>query len=160
LSSETRRFQLAPGVTAKDVAEIVGATGRPKVTSAIQRTWFDTFDQRLRQKGWQLCRTGSGRASRLILDGGDGVHVASSNGDDADLVSTDHLPLPLQDRISSVVEERVLLPLVEVHSRETVLPVLDGLAKTVARVTVESRRALRPRRVVLPPVVTVARPGG
>ena len=155
MSSDTRRFQLAPGVSATDVALILGSAGRPKATAAVQRTWFDTFDQRLRQKGWQLCRTCSGGTARLTLEGADGTHLAGADPAADDVGQAEHLPAALAERIMPVAEERLLLPLVEVHSRETVLPVLDGRAKTVARVTVETRRAVRPRRTGLPPVATV-----
>lgn len=156
MSSEVRRFQLVPGVSAAAVAEILGSTGPPASGAPVQRTWYDTFDQRLRQRGWQLCRvcTGGGVA-RLALEGRDGTLLAGSDWGDGDIGPVDLLPPALRERIASVTEERVLLPLVEVHGRESVLAILDSREKTVARVTVDSRRAVRPRRLALPPVVTV-----
>lgn len=157
MSSEARRFRLARGATASDVAEILGVGARRAAAAApVHRTWYDTFDQRLREKGWQLYRVDTGGAARLTLEGPDGALLAAAACPDADLGSADSLPPPVRERLSSVIEERVLLPLVEVHSREAVLPVLDGRQKTVARVTVETRRAVRPRRTALPPVVSLS----
>jgi CHAD domain-containing protein len=156
LSSDAHRFRLDPGATVSDVAGIIrsGPPAHYPAALAVRRTWYDTFDRRLGARGWRLCRTVSGSSARLSLE--DGTVLATSGWADHEPTFTDSLPPGLRDRLAPVLEQRVLLPVVEVSSRETVLSLLDDQDKTVARVTIETRRSVRPRRLELPAVVTVA----
>ncbi|MHB1444798.1 MAG: CHAD domain-containing protein [Acidimicrobiales bacterium] len=121
----------------------------------VRRTWYDSFDGRLRSAGLTLWKeTASGRSRLVLTEGTAPVAESEATAEDpsrAGLLS----PGPLRQRLAPILEERILLPLAELVSREKVTPVLNGDDKTVARVILEIRRTARPRRQALPATMTV-----
>ena len=130
----------------------LGPTG-PAVE--VRRTWYDSFDGRLRSGGLTLWKETAAGHSRLILAEGT-VPVAEADAAAEGPSWARLLPLgALRQRVAPLLEDRILLPLAELVSREKVTPVLNRDDKTVTRVIVETRRTARPRRQALPATVTV-----
>jgi CHAD domain-containing protein len=130
------------------------ALGEPAVQSG-DRTFYDTFDGRLRAKRLELVHA----AGRLSLSGAAERELAGADWPQAsDRIALEDLPEGrLRAILSPVCELRALLPGVTVRSDRRTLPVLDGREKTVARLVAEQaavagldgRGALRARLHVL-----------
>ena len=151
------RFQIHGPDQAAEVRELLGSNrlGPTGPAAEVRRTWYDSFDGRLRSDGLTLCREMAAGRHRLVLSEGM-APVAASEAGPGDPSRTGLLPPgALRDRIAPVLEDRVLLPLAELVSRERVTPVLNRDDKTVVRVILESRRIVRPRHQPLPATVTV-----
>jgi len=157
LPSVDHRFIFDGPADAAQVRALLGPCrlGPSGPSVEVRRTWYDSFDSRLRSGGLTLWKeTASGR-SRLVLTEG-AVLVAESEAAPEDPSWAGLLPPgPLRQRVAPLLGERVLLPLAELVSREKLTPVLNRDDKTVARVIVETRRTARPRRQALPMAVTV-----
>jgi CHAD domain-containing protein len=113
-----------------------------------RRTFYDTFDGRLRAAGLTLVH----EDGRLALAGGAAAPCATAP---ERLLLSDLPAGPLRDALAPVVDVRALLPTAAIRSRARRLRVLDGEGKTVVRLVVEApaldgrRSALRPRIRVL-----------
>jgi CHAD domain-containing protein len=128
-----------------------------------QQVWLDTFDWRLHAAGLVLRQVSGPGAGELVLTTAAGEAVLSQplTADRArrgarwpGLLSV--IPDgPLRDRLGPVVDVRALLPLARAEGTVTRLRVLDGEAKTVARITVDSGTLSRPTPVPLPPRLLV-----
>ena len=139
-----------PAGAAESFADRLGAAADPART--IERTYYDTFDGRLRAAGLTLVQCDGA----LRLDG-DGALAERRTAPERILVG-DLPPGPLHDALAGLVDVRALIPTARVRSRERALRVLDDERKTVVRLRIESpslvrggrvRTALRPRVHVL-----------
>lgn len=125
---------------------------------AIERTFLDTFDGRLRAAGIAAVRTREEGGSRLsVLDADTGAERAgepagpASNGDR--LLPLELAPGPVRAALLPAVDVRVLLPLVTLHSELSEPVVLDDEEKIVTWLSFESahvpRAAAEARRLAL-----------
>ncbi|HEV2450620.1 MAG TPA: CHAD domain-containing protein, partial [Streptosporangiaceae bacterium] len=145
---------------------------------SARQTWLDTFDWRLHAAGLVLHQItdergteraseqerqrANGRTGELVLRTAGGEPVASA------AVSAprwpgllDVIPAgPLRDRLEPVVGVRALLPLARAQDKQTLLRVLDGEHKTVARITLDAATVVSPAvSPAFPPAVPPARAG-
>ncbi len=151
------RFQIDGPGPSGEVRALLGSDrlGPAGAAVEVRRTWYDSFDGRLRSEGLTLCREATAGRHVLVLSDGT-ARLAETEAGAEDPSRAGLLPSgPLRQRIAPLLEDRVLLPLAELVSRERATPVLNRDEKTVARVIVESRRTVRPRRQPLPTAVTV-----
>jgi CHAD domain-containing protein len=124
----------------------------------LDRTYYDTFDGLLYDAGLSLWY----EAGQLTLGERDSgaerarLAVARPGGR---VLASELEPGPVRDQLCEIVDVRALLALVEVHSRERLLSVLDDERKTVVRMALEqpalvgldgAGAALCPRVRVLP----------
>ena len=119
----------APEATAELLEERLGAEVEALRTAT--RTYYDTFDGRLRAAGMALVHADG--ALRL-----DETAALARRAAPARLLVADLEPGPLREALAGVVEMRALLPAARVRSRERALRVLDGQRKTVVRLRVEA----------------------
>ena len=113
-----------------------------------ERAYYDTFDGRLHEEGlvavWE-----DGRLALAGLDDERSVARVQLEKPARPLFAGDVPPGALQTALGPLLEERALLPVVEIRSRERLLDVLDSERKTVARMRLVQpalgRRRLRPR---------------
>jgi CHAD domain-containing protein len=113
------------------------------------RTFYDTFDGRLRREGVVLVHDDDRLA---LLDGETLVERAGEAWPKAPkrLFAADLAPGLLRDRLAPLADVRALMPIARVRSRERQMRVLNGDAKTVVRLAVEQPALIAPRRA-LPP---------
>jgi CHAD domain-containing protein len=121
--------------------------------TAVERTYYDTFDGRLHAAGMTLIAQGG----RLVLLDGDAAEVAAGALPDGDVrVLAERLEAgPLRDALADVLEMRAASPVATTTSRVTPARALDDEAKTVVRLAVEEPvvvggEPLRPRLWVRP----------
>ncbi len=120
---------------------------------SIDRTFWDTFDGRLRAAGLTL----AGAGNRLVLTEAE-THAERASGAlprGARRLLSDELPAgALRDALAPIVELRALTAIARVSSRFLPINVLDDLGKTVVRLRAEEptvlaggavKLALRPR---------------
>jgi CHAD domain-containing protein len=141
------------------VPERVRAALEPVYTvteEASRRTrqvWLDTFDWRLYAAGLALRQVTGPPAARLVLTSCAGEPLLTGVLPRA-IRWPGRLPVvpagPLRDRLAPVAGVRALLPLARTEGTQTVLRVLDGELKTVARITVESAALTQPGTKPLP----------
>ncbi len=131
---------------------IAGQTRR-----SARQVWLDTFDGRLQAAGLVLRQVTGSRSVELVLSTSAGAEVAS-----APLRAPrwprrlDVVPAgPLRDRLDPVVGIRALLPLARAEGTLTMLRVLDGDQKTVARITVDAASLTGPVKGALPPRLVI-----
>lgn len=108
---------------------------------------LDTFDWRLWRAGYALSFVRDGERGWLVLDdGGTRQRAAAANGPPGfvDEVTSSRLA----SRLAGPVGIRRLLPIVEIETRELVLPLLDERDKTVVRMVVREGAARTPPGVV------------
>jgi CHAD domain-containing protein len=153
-----RRFVLEPG--ADPLLVLSGLSHRQQTASnpsrELERTVYDTFDWRVWADGGQL-------EHRRDRDGARLAWRSAATGESLGSVELDAVPRfvwelpasPLADRLAAVLEMRALLRLVTITTTETVLRLLDGEGKTVARVVVDQSRAKGARPPELPTLVEV-----
>jgi CHAD domain-containing protein len=127
--------------------------GRPPLDAAIggrevtTRVVLDTADRRLRAAGLDLAiETGEGGegGAMFVLDGPAGARRlrAVCGRRRRRYLAADLAGGGLAERLAAIVGVRALLPLVEVRREEVPVSVLDGEAKTVARLVVADVWAL------------------
>jgi CHAD domain-containing protein len=104
-------------------------------TQSGQRSFYDTFDLRLRDKGLRLFRE-DGLLRLADLDGSELGALAFSSDPDT-LLPGELEPGPLRERLAQVCDVRVLIRTGLIDTRRRVLPVLDDEEKTVARLVAE-----------------------
>lgn len=149
MPDEAHHFWLEPDLTPRDVARMLGAGSAHvrKRPPRVERTWFDTFDRRLRAGGWDLQRVRAGGEERLILSRRQGDQRESPVTAAPDSVSAEWggndpgpartLPDPVRQPVADLIDDRTLLPMGGVSSRQWTIPVLNEDDKTVARAVIE-----------------------
>ena len=118
-------------------------------TRSTDRVLLDSFDGRLRARGWTAWREGraAGGAVTLVLDcppEGQVSATARPSRPERVLASEVH-PAPVRSRLEAVLEERALLARVRVRVRYQTLNVCNRDAKTVVRLLREEGRVLTGR---------------
>ena len=143
MPAATLQLLLADGMSAPAVADALAAEV-PIVSrraSTIERTFWDTFDGRIRAAGLALVAAG-GRVSLL-----DAASLAERASDThrrgaSRLLATDLPAGALRDALEPVAEMRAVMPVVRVRSRALGLDVLDEIGKIVVRLRVEEPVAI------------------
>jgi CHAD domain-containing protein len=131
LSPDGTDFLLARGTSGAAVAGRIGAV--PGATATRQRTYFDTFDGRLRARGLTLAL----EDGRLTLGGARGP-AADVGEERRRILVADLPPGPLRDALGPVLGGRAALPTATVTVRSEPMRVLDGEGKTVVRLAAEA----------------------
>jgi CHAD domain-containing protein len=112
------------------------------------RTWLDTFDWRLYKAGLSLQQVTARGASQLILTSLDSGHLAAQAGHPGRLRWPARIealpPGALRDRLTPVVGNRALLPLVSAASQTSELRLLNADEKTVARLSIDAPTVTTP----------------
>ncbi|MHB1924147.1 MAG: hypothetical protein ACYCSJ_05625, partial [Acidimicrobiales bacterium] len=129
------RFQIDGPGPSGEVRALLGSDrlGPAGAAVEVRRTWYDSFDGRLRSEGLTLCREATAGRHVLVLSDGT-ARLAETEAGAEDPSRAGLLPAgPLRQRIAPLLEDRVLLPLAELVSRERATPVLNRDQKTVAR---------------------------
>ena len=98
-------------------------------TDAGRRTYYDTFDGRLRSSGGAAIY----EHGRLVLNGAS----AALESPPARMLAADLQPGPLRDALAPLIDVRALLPLAEVQITERRIRILDAERKTVVRASLE-----------------------
>ena len=143
MPAATLQLLLCDGMSASAVTDALAAE-LPIVSrraSTIERTFWDTFDGRVRAAGLALV-AGGGRMSLVdaatLEERSSDTHKRGASR----LLATD-LPLgPLRAALEPVVEMRAVMPVVRVKSRALPLDVLDEIGKIVVRMRVEEPTAI------------------
>lgn len=106
-----------------------------ETSAAGARAFYDTFDWRLKRKGYRLAH----EDGALRLFGSDGREAAAAPlKDAAEAVWPTDLPEgSLREQLTPLCDIRVLLRTAEIEGRRRVVPVLDDEEKTVARIVIE-----------------------
>lgn len=105
---------------------------------AIERLYLDTFDWRLYGAGVVLFEKRAGADAGLLLQDLAEEHTLTSVRCEATPAWPADIPAgELRERVARLVEMRILLPVVRVHSRAHVIRVLNEDQKTVVRLRVE-----------------------
>ena len=150
-----------------DMESVLRALGRSMpvhagATGAADRVLLDSFDGRLRARGWTAWRESraANGAVTLVLDcPPDGQLTATARPRRAERILAGEVqPAPARSRLEAVLEERAMLPRVRVRVRSQALNVCNRDAKTVVRLLREdtvvlaggSQRDLAPRLRILP----------
>ncbi|HEY4823613.1 MAG TPA: hypothetical protein VIH49_01095, partial [Solirubrobacteraceae bacterium] len=100
------------------------------------RIYYDTFDGLLRAAGLTLMHA-DGTLSASSQDSGIVVASLPMRAPTKPLFARDLPSGPLRDGLLPITDVRALLPLVQLHSRERMLSVLDDERKTVVRLALE-----------------------
>jgi CHAD domain-containing protein len=113
-----------------------------------RRTWLDTFDWRLYRAGLTLEQSAGRCGADLVLTGRDGETIAAEHlagGAVKWPCLLTGLPAgPLRERLEPVAGIRALLPVARAVSRVGELRALDGDAKTIARLAVDTMSVTYP----------------
>ena len=142
---------LSAAAAAARLAELAPVVAQRART--IERTFWDTFDGRLRRAGLALAEAG-GRL--VLLDAATSAEQASADrrGRARRLLLADLPDGTLRERLAPLVEMRALTPIARVRSRLQPIDVLDDIGKIVVRLRAEEpvalpgsdgKLALRPR---------------
>ncbi len=122
------------------------------------RNYYDTFDGLLHGAGLLLVHE-DGTLSLIERETGNVQASLVTPPPSMPLFAADLEPGPLRDLLRKLTDPRALLPLVQVHSRERRMSVLDGEQKTVVRLSLEEASlagpggrssTLRPRLRITP----------
>jgi CHAD domain-containing protein len=117
-------------------------------TCVGDRSYYDTFDGRLREAGMLAVWEG-GQLALIDLDSEQVTARAPLRKPTRPLFAHELSGGPLGRALEPLVEARALLPMIEIHSRERLFDVLDSERKTVVRMRLQQpvlgRRRLRPR---------------
>jgi CHAD domain-containing protein len=106
-----------------------GLTSEDDGADGVRRTYYDTFDGRLRAHGGPAIY----EDGRLALNG---ASAALERPPERMLAAELH-PGPLRDALGPLIEVRALLPLAELRIKERRLRILDSERKTVVRASIE-----------------------
>ncbi len=132
---------------------------RAGAASTCRRTWLDTFDWRLYRAGLTLEQSAARGAAELVLTGRDG-----------EVLAVEHLPGgalrwpsllaglpagPLRERLEPIAGVRALLPVARGTSRVRELRALNGDAKTIARLAIDTMAVTYPAKATAVPRLTV-----
>jgi CHAD domain-containing protein len=122
------------------------------------RNYYDTFDGLLHGAGLLLAHE-DGTLSLIERETGNVRASLVTPPPSMPLFAAELEPSPLRDALRTLTDPRALLPLVQVHSRERRMSVLDDEQKTVVRLSLEEASlagpagrtsALRPRLRISP----------
>ena len=102
----------------------------------IERSFWDTFDGRVRAAGLALVEAGGRLALVDAVTYAEQAAARSKRGA-ARLLAADLAAGELRDRVEALIEMRALTPVARVRSRQLPLNVLDDLGKIVVRLRVE-----------------------
>lgn len=136
---------LEPGPLIADIGEVF-----PTVVEQVQstlRTWFDTYDWRLYQRGFFLNHDGV-EWNLLKKESEDAVASHTTKGPRGTYFAWDFPASRIRSILEPILEMRCLLPLVVHNSSTTCLRILNKDEKTVARVFLEEHN-LTDHRAVL-----------
>ncbi len=143
MTPQTVQLLLPEGLSASAVADTLAGEIPIVSTKAhtIERTFWDTFDGRVRGGGMALV-TAAGRLALI-----DATTHAEQVGEihrrtSTRLFATDLPQGALREHLEPLIEMRAVLPLVRVRSRQLPLNVLDDIGKIVVRLRVEEPTAL------------------
>jgi len=129
---------LEPEPLIADIGEVFATAPREAVRAAT-RTWFDTFDWRLYQRGLFLFHDKS--EWHLFRRNSDGIAASlPQKGPHSPVFSRDFPASRIRSILEPVLEMRSLLPLVTHESSTTCLRILNNDRKTVARVFLEEHK--------------------
>ncbi|MGH9139150.1 MAG: CHAD domain-containing protein [Acidimicrobiales bacterium] len=113
----------------------------PDGVSAVDRTFLDTADARLRDDGLVLEQTGGGPGEPVrltLLEGGSPARQAQITPARGDRLLLSDIPDgPVRSRLAPVVDVRALLPQARVRSRLRSYRLLNRDRKTVVRLVIE-----------------------
>jgi CHAD domain-containing protein len=116
---------------------------RDGATSESDRSFYDTFDGRLRAAGVCAVHTASsGRLAVAELTGGAERAGAELGAPPERMLPIELEPGELRDALVEIVEVRALLMRARVHSRMQAFDVLDSEQKTVVRLALEEPAAV------------------
>jgi CHAD domain-containing protein len=123
-----------------------------------RQVWLDTFDRRLQAAGLVLRQVTGSQSAELVLSTAAGGDLASQRLTPPRWPRRlDAIPDgPVRARLDPVVGIRALLPLARAEGSLTRLRLLDGEAKTVARITVDAASLVRPAAGLLPRRLVIA----
>ncbi len=144
---------LDEGLAASAVADALA--GEVPIVShkaqTIERSFWDTFDARVRAAGLALVEAG-GRLALVDATSYAEQAAAPLKRGASRLLATDLAAGALRERLEPLVEMRALTPIARVRSRQLPLNVLDELGKIVVRLRVEEPTAVAgdDRRIALP----------
>lgn len=146
MKMEPRTYVLDTDSEPQRIADALGAhfAGHTETDSKDTRTYLDTFDWRLLERGYVLyaCKDGPGRV--LTLAGGGDRVQCTLNGVDAPLF-VGQLPRGrLHAVVASILSVRCLLALVHTEVRKKTLRLLDEREKTVAVAQIEDWKFRKP----------------
>ncbi len=137
-----REYVLSREVEATELHEALAPSFSFNVgrRSAVEQTFYDTFDRRLRQAGMSLVHA----HGRLALLNGSSVESAGADLTDVpDRILARDLPAGrLRDLLLPVTDVRALMALATLRSTQRPAKVLDGEGKTVVRLMIEHGRAV------------------
>ena len=121
-------------------------TVEEKPTSELKRTFLDSFDCRLYAGGIRLWVEQRGEVAFLCQSGVPKTAATTRLPQYNSIpITPDDLPSgSLQERVSKLLEMRVLLPKIEIKSDARALAVLDNERKTVLRIFVENNTCRAP----------------
>jgi CHAD domain-containing protein len=143
VTPQTFQLLLPDGLAASAVSDTLAAE-IPIVSQkahTVERTFWDTFDGRLRAAGMAL--VGAGGRLALVDAATYAEHAASPHRRaPARLLATDLPAGTLRERLEPLIEMRALMPIARVKSRQLPLNVLDDIGKIVVRLRVEEPTAL------------------
>jgi CHAD domain-containing protein len=124
---------LPDGVGFDRLASAVSSSGliaEDEGQTEARRTYYDTFDGRLRAGGQPVVYENG----RLAMDG---VSMGLERPPDR-MLAAELAPGRFRDALAPLIDVRALLPLAQLHIRERRLRILDSERKTVVRASVES----------------------
>jgi CHAD domain-containing protein len=125
-------FLLPDGFDVEGLAAAVlsiGLVAEDAGSGDARRTYYDTFDGRLRANGTPLVH----EHGRLLLNG----TSAGLERPPERVVASELAPGPLRAALAPLIDVRALLPLAEVQVHERHLRILDAERKTVVRACIE-----------------------
>ena len=134
---------LDEGLAASAVADTLAAQ-IPIVShkaQTIERTFWDTFDGRVRGAGLALVEAG-GRLALVDAQSYAEQAAAPCKRGSSRLLTGDLAAGALRERLEPLIEMRALAPVARVRSRQLPLNVLDDLGKIVVRLRVEEPTAV------------------
>jgi CHAD domain-containing protein len=120
------------GLASERLAAVISSSGmvaEEAGTGSGRRTYYDTFDGRLRTHGGPAVYVDG----RLALNG----TSAELERPPERMLAADLQPGPLRDALSPLIDVRALLPLAELQIKERRLRILDAERKTVVRASIE-----------------------
>lgn len=134
-----RRFAVPDGTSTDDVLAALRQALRVAVERPVsrRRTFYDTFDWRVHRAGGSLEVEEEGTGARLVWRSLDGDERAAAPAPPSVRLAGDLPDGPLRDGLAAVLDVRALIPVARVRTTTTVVRVLDGDEKTVARVAVD-----------------------
>jgi CHAD domain-containing protein len=108
----------------------------PARIEAERRVWLDTWDWSLFKAGLVLEQR-AGTEHRLLLSTTDGAALCQAPAPRRTVTGATLPPGPIRDKVFPLLGIRALLPRLHAEGSTALLPVLDDVEKTVARISVD-----------------------